>query len=116
MDRPKRPRPDANEAETVAELRESGLVVIRTSPLPGDEAHNPLDLFVGNPADGVPWLQVEIKPDIFAEFTTNEMAYFKMVGVWPQPFNLSWRRPVVAAVDAQAIIRALSELAKRMRR
>lgn len=108
--RPKRPRPDANEPQVVAELRESGFVVIRTSPLPGESEHNPLDLFVGRPADGWPWIQVELKPDVFEEFTTNEIAYLKHVGVWPTPFGLTWRIPVIAETTAEGIIRALEKL------
>lgn len=112
MPRPKRPRTDRNEPEVVRELREHGFTVIRTSPLPGDEEHNPLDLFVGKPEEGWPWVQVELKPDVFAEFTANEIAYLKRVAVWPTPYGLTWRIPVIAETTAEGIIRALKKLAK----
>jgi hypothetical protein len=116
MPRPKHPRPDANENEVVAELRESGFVVIRTSPLPGNEDDNPLDLFVGKPSKGWPFIQVELKTDIYAEFTTNEIAYLKKVGLWPNPFNQTWRIPIVAATSARGIVDALKKLRLAQRR
>jgi len=108
--RPKYPKPDANEREVIAELRESGFVVIRTSPLKGNEDHNPLDLFVGKPSKGWPWIQVELKTDIYAGFTANEIAYLKKVGLWPTPFNQTWRIPIVTATSADGIITAMKKL------
>lgn len=114
--RPKRPKPDENEPEVVAELKEAGFTVIRTSPLPGDERYNPLDLFVGKPEAGWPWIQVEIKVDVFAQFTTNEIEYLKCVGVWPTPFNLTWRIPIISATSASEIVDALEKLRLAQRR
>jgi len=116
MDRPKRPRPDENEPEVIAELRQSGFVVIRTSPLPGNEDHNPLDFFVGKPSEGWPWLQVELKTDLYASFTPNEEMYLKNTGVWPTPFNLTWRIPIVAATSARQVIEALEKLKSHQKR
>lgn len=116
MPRPKRPRSDENEPRIVQELRDRGFTVIRTSPLPGDERDNPLDLFVGKPEEGWPWIQVELKTNIYAEFTTNEIAYLKRVRLWPNPFNLTWRIPIISATTAKSIIDALKKLKIAQRR
>ena len=94
MNRPKHTQKDSNHKPIVKELRKRGYVVIDVADLPGNEDHNPLDLFVAA-RDQAPvivaytaaqieqavwhaqggWVQVELKPDWRSEFTENEDKY-----------------------------------------
>ena len=86
-------------------LIDSGAIAISVADLPGSPKANPLDLFaikldpqkpppiivsytvadVMRYLDGHPneWVQVEIKPDLLADFTENEISYLQAVGSWP---------------------------------
>jgi hypothetical protein len=104
MNRPRHPRPDSNHAQVRDDLRESGFVVLDVSRLRGQQLHNPLDLVAIRCCEDMPvivacsaagvraWfdahpeqkmVQVEVKPDMLADFTENEEAYLRSVGKWP---------------------------------
>jgi hypothetical protein len=110
--RPKRPKPDANQRQVVEELRDDGYTVIETAALPGHPEHNPLDLFVLDPAKKV-WLQVEVKVSHLEPFTDNERLYLEKYGIWPTPYNLVGGIPIVAATDVIEIKRAFKALEER---
>jgi len=93
--RPRHPKPDANQAEVIADLRQCGLVVHDVSSLGGDC----LDLFVGDPATG-DWLQVELK-DEGGRLTPRERAYIA---------QHIYRLPILIAWDSEDVLRALGRM------
>ena len=71
--RPRHPKPDANQADMIRDLRASGYTVIDVSTLGGDA----LDLFVGgyhHIHPGPFWVQVEVKT-ADGELTDDEREY-----------------------------------------
>ena len=78
MPRPRHPRPDANQLELVAALRQLGFIVHDVSSLGGDA----LDLFVGGYHGYLGrwvWIQVEVKtPE--GKLTPEEAAYIEKYG------------------------------------
>jgi len=95
MARPKHPKPDANQADVIRELRECGLIVHDVSSLGGDC----LDLFVGDPAS-YSWIQVEVKTDE-GELTPRERAYIALHVVLV---------PIVVARTAEDVLMAFGRL------
>jgi len=95
MARPKHPKPDANQADVIRELRECGLIVHDVSSLGGDH----LDFWVGDPAS-YRWLQVELKVE-GGRLTPRERAYIALHIVLV---------PIVVAWDTEDILRALGRI------
>jgi len=90
--RPRHPKPDTNQAEIVAKLREQGMCVHDVSSLGGDI----LDLFVGGynlKTRRDEWVQVEIKTEKGA-LTDGQQKYLaKWIGL-----------PVVIARNAEDVL------------
>ena len=95
MMRPKRTKKDSNHADVRDNLRRVGCRVVDVADLPGDDLHNPLDLFILSPCEYA-WLQAEVKPAQDSKFTDSEQNYLESLGLWP--FNLT-ETPVVVIYD-----------------
>jgi hypothetical protein len=96
--RPKHPKPDANQARIVGQLRDLGFVVHDVSSLGGDC----LDLFVlgwNYRLDVLEWCQVEIKTDD-GELTPGEKAYIDLIMEAG-----SARPPVIVARSVEDVLR-----------
>lgn len=114
--RPKRQiRPDANQNQIIADLREAGCRVHNVSSLPGyqieiaeaiqiqhsDHIEDSLDLFVLSPCL-IHIVQVEVKMDWDAPFTPGQQAYFRSLDEWP-PENPRGK-PVIVAYTAGDVL------------
>ena len=93
--RPRHPKPDANQADIIRDLRKCGLVVLDVSSLGGDC----LDLFVGDPLGGG-FVQVEVKVPA-GVLTPGEADYIADYG---------GLLPIVVAREAEDILRALGRM------
>lgn len=115
MTRPKRTKPDSNQPQIIANLREVGCRVINVSSLPSyqidiaetiqvrhsEHIEDPLDLFVLSPC----WMhivQAEVKTDLDAPFTPGQQAYFRSLDEWP-PENPRGK-PVIVAYHAGSVL------------
>jgi len=130
MTRPRRTKPDENQAPEKAKLVALGYTCIDTYNLPGNSltpGENPLDQFVMD--DSRPWLgwvQVEWKTLTGRKlFTPNEQWYFEAKGIWdfvvgglPEPLA-QWRQhgqPVVVAWEARQIVELFDAMEARVNR
>jgi len=95
MTRPRHPKPDANQADIIRDLRDCGLIVHDVSSLGGDC----LDLFVGDPAS-YSWLQIEVKTDE-GKLTPRERAYIAV--------HLP-KVPILIAREAEDVLRAFGRI------
>ena len=108
MTRPKRTKPDANQAQIVADLRAVGCRVDILSSLPGhqiseydaiqvrpgEHIEDALDLLVMSPCL-MHLVKVEIKTDWGASFRPGQQAYFRSLDEWP-PENPRGKPAIVA--------------------
>jgi hypothetical protein len=104
-------KPDTNQKQIVADLRDAGCRVINVSSLPGyqiemedtyevkegNRIEDPLDLFILSPCYRY-WVQAEVKKNWHASFRPGQIAYFRSLGNWPpeRPSGV----PVIAIYDA----------------
>jgi len=93
--RPRHPKPDANQADIIRDLRDCGLVVHDVSSLGGDC----LDLFAGDPLGGG-WCHVEVKVE-GGVLTPGEAEY---IAQYAGPL------PIIVARQAEDVLRALGRI------